>query len=138
MKILFMCVANSVRSQIAEGLARKIWGSEVEIESAGSFPSKVNPYVIKVLEEVGIDASDHYSKSVEDLSREFILNIDYVITLCAEEVCPTIISKAKKIHWPQSDPATIFGSEVEKLKRFRAVRDNIQKKLEQFKEEILG
>src|SRR3989338_8876191 len=105
MKILFMCVANSARSQLAEGLARKVF-PEAEIESAGSHPGKLNPYAVAVMKEIGLDISKHYSKSIDDLSPKFIVGLDYVITLCAEEVCPTMVSKAKKLHWPHPAPAT--------------------------------
>ena len=136
MKILFMCVANSARSQLSEGLAKNIFGETVEIQSAGSLPSKVNPLAVEVLKEVGIDISKNYSKSTDDLSPTFIVGIDYVITLCAEEICPVIISKAKKVHWPFPDPATKETiSEDEALKRFRLARDGIEAKLQQIKTE---
>ncbi|HRK02703.1 MAG TPA: arsenate reductase ArsC [Oligoflexia bacterium] len=136
MKILFMCVANSARSQLAEGLARKLF-PDAEIQSAGSQPGKLNPYAVAVMNELGIDISSHYSKSLDDLSTEFIQNLDYVITLCAEEVCPTLVSKAKKIHWPHPDPASKTElPESEALQRFRVARDAIQQKLKTFKSEL--
>ncbi len=136
MNILFMCVANSARSQLAEGLARKTFPKEFHIESAGSAPSRVNPYAIKALQEIGIDIHNHSSKSVEQLSPEFIAQLDYVITLCAEEVCPTVISKAKKLHWPLPDPAGKTGSEEEQLQRFRDTRELIRSKLEDFSKQL--
>ena len=137
MKILFMCVANSARSQLAEGLARKVFPN-TEIQSAGSHPGKLNPYAVTVMKEVGIDISGHHSKSVDDLSPKFIVGLDYVITLCAEEVCPMLVSKAKKLHWPHVDPATKDSlPKEEALRRFRAARDAISKKLEEFKREIM-
>lgn len=136
MKILFMCVANSARSQLAEGLAKQIFPN-FEIQSAGSHPGKLNPYAVTVLQEIGIDISKHYSKSYDDLPKEFTENIDYVITLCAEEVCPMIISKAKKLHWPFPDPASKEAlTEFEFLERFRQARDNIKARLLEFKKEI--
>lgn len=136
MKILFMCVANSARSQMAEGLAKKIFGPEVEIQSAGSEPSKVNPLAIEAMNEIAIDLSNHYSKSVDDLSPKFLVNLDYVITLCAEEVCPMIVSKGKKLHWPFPDPANHRGlPKDEQLNCFREVRDALQAKLTAFKDE---
>ena len=90
MKILFMCVANSARSQLAEGLARTVFPN-AEIFSAGSEPSKLNPFAVTVMQEIGIDISAHYSKSFEMLSPQFTASIDYVITLCAEEVCPVVV-----------------------------------------------
>ena len=130
MKILFMCVANSARSQLAEGLAKAIFGSKAQIESAGSSPTSVNPLAIRALGEVGIDITGNRSKSVGDLPAEFVTDLNYVITLCAEEVCPVIISNATKLHWPHFDPA---GGDIEK---FREVREQISKKLKSFKEEL--
>lgn len=128
-KILFMCVANSARSQLAHGLAKDIFKYIAEIESAGSKPAKVNPLAIEAMEEIGLDISSHYSKSVDDLKPEFVQGLDYVITLCAEEVCPMIISKAKKLHWPMPDPA---GQGIE---AFRTTREAIKAKLIAFKSE---
>lgn len=133
MNILFMCVANSARSQLAEGLARQIFPN-AEVRSAGSHPGNLNPYAVAVMNEVGIDISKHYSKSYDDLSPKFLVNLDYVITLCAEEVCPTIVTqRAKKLHWPFPDPATKeVIPEEEALRRFREARDAIQKHLVDF------
>ena len=137
MKILFMCVANSARSQMAEGLAREILGPSVEVQSAGSIPSKVNPFAIAVMKEIGIDISGHWSKGVDNLTPKFTVTIDYVITLCAEEVCPIMVSKAKKLHWPLTDPASKeVLPEAEMLQRFRVARDEISKRIKQFKDEI--
>lgn len=131
MKILFLCVANSARSQLAEGIAKKIFGNGAEIESAGSTPSgKVQPWAIEVLKEEGIDISENWSKSYDQLSPKFIVGLDYVITLCAEEVCPTMVSKAKKIHWPINDPAS--APEEMKAQAFRRARDEIRARLLQF------
>lgn len=131
-----MCVANSARSQIAEGLATKLF-PEAEVKSAGSHPGKLNPYAVAVMTEIGIDISQNYSKSFDDLSPKFIVGLDYVITLCAEEVCPTMVSKAKKLHWPTPDPASTTAlAEEESLRRFRAARDAIRAQLDAFKKEI--
>ncbi len=137
MKILFMCVANSARSQLAEGLARQMFPG-AEIESAGSHPGKLNPFAVTVMKEVGADISKQYSKSTDDLSPKFIVGLDYVITLCAEEVCPMMVSKAKKLHWPLPDPASKepLSDEV-LLDRFRTARDAISEKLKLFKAETL-
>lgn len=134
MNILFMCVANSARSQMAEGLAKKIL-SDTKIESAGSEPSKVNPLAIKAMQEVGIDITKHYSKSYDDLSPGFIATLDYVITLCAEEVCPTMVSRAKKLHWPHPDPAKKEGSEEEQLNFFRETRNALAANITAFAKE---
>lgn len=131
-----MCVANSARSQLAEGLAKKIFPN-AHIESAGSNPGTLNPFAIKVMKESGVDIGNHYSKSIHDLPSSFVQNLNYVITLCAEEVCPTLVSKAKKLHWPLPDPATKENlPEEEILRRFRMARDNIEQKLLALKEEL--
>lgn len=136
MKILFMCVANSARSQLAEGLARAEF-PDSEIESAGSHPRNLNPYAVTVMKEIGLDISKHYSKSVDGLSPKFLAGLDYVITLCAEEVCPILVSKAKKLHWPHPDPASKEPlPDAEMLKRFRETRDAIQAKIREFKGEL--
>jgi arsenate reductase (thioredoxin) len=137
MNILFMCVANSARSQLAEGLARQVF-PDAEIQSAGSHPAKLNPFAVKAMEEVGVDISKHYSKSIDQLSPRFLVGIDYIITLCAEEVCPTVVAQgAKKLHWPFPDPASQdqLPDEV-MLKRFRGVRDSIKARLLDFKKEV--
>ncbi len=133
MNILFLCVANSARSQMAEGLARKIFGSKHTIQSAGSGATHVNRYAIEVMKEIGIDISHHTSKSVHDLDRS---NLDLVITLCAEEVCPVLPGKTKKLHWPIKDPATKGYSEEKQLEGFREARDKIKQMLEDFYKEI--
>jgi len=135
MKILFLCVANSARSQLAEGLARSLFGDKVDVRSAGSEPSgKVQPWAIEVLKEEGIDISKHWSKSFDQLSPGFIVNLAYVITLCAEEVCPTMVSKAQRLHWPIPDPAR--ASESDKPEAFRAATKEIRAKLENFGREL--
>jgi arsenate reductase (thioredoxin) len=131
MKILFLCVANSARSQMAEGLARALLGPTVEVHSAGSNPSKVNPLAIKVLEEVGINISGHHSKSVDDLT---VKHFDYVITLCAEEICPLYLGAGQKLHWGFLDPASPNDVDIP-LFKFREVRDGIMKRIMEFKVE---
>lgn len=133
MKILFMCVANSARSQLAEGLARARFGERAWIESAGSDPKYVNPYAIRALNEIRLDISRNESKSVVDLDFEFREKLDYVITLCAEEVCPTVFApNAKRLHWPFPDPAGRSGSDGEQMARFRETRDLIKDKIDEF------
>jgi protein-tyrosine-phosphatase/catechol 2,3-dioxygenase-like lactoylglutathione lyase family enzyme len=129
--ILFLCVSNSARSQMAEGLARKLFGSRVAVQSAGSEPSQVNPYAIEVMREVGVDLTTHHSKSVQTLDPA---SVGTVITLCAEEVCPVFLGGARRLHWPISDPASKDASmpREEALTRFRAARDQIQGRLEVF------
>ena len=132
-----MCVANSARSQLAEALAKQLLPSSFEIQSAGSRPSKVNPLAIEVMKEVGVDASRQFSKSTDDLSPGFLATLDYVVTLCAEEVCPILVSKAKKLHWPLPDPAGHEElSSDERLRLFRSTRDAIKSRIAEFKNEL--
>ena len=129
MRILFLCVANSARSQMAEGLARHMLGNRATVQSAGSMPSRVNPYATEVMGEVGLDLSSHSSKSVDSIDPS---SVDLVITLCAEEVCPAFLGKARRLHWPIPDPAAddkVFSRE-EMLTRFRQARDQIKSRLE--------
>jgi arsenate reductase len=102
-RILFPCVANSARSQMAEGLARHLLGDRVEVLSAGSQPSRLNPHAVEAMAELGIDISGHRSKSVDGIE---LAGIDLVVTLCAEEVCPVVPGRTRRLHWPIPDPAT--------------------------------
>lgn len=124
--ILFLCVANSARSQMAEGLARSLAPEGTEVLSAGSIPARVNPYAIEVMSELGIDLSTHRSKSVDDIPAE---RVSTVITLCAEEVCPVFPGAVEKLHWPLPDPASTIGSKDDILEAFRSVRDQIRERL---------
>lgn len=127
-RVLFLCVANSARSQMAEGLARALLGSRIEALSAGSRPSKVNPYAIEVMAEAGIDISGQRSKSVDEIDAAAV---DLVITLCAEEVCPILPGKVSRLHWPMPDPASSeSGISAEEMRsRFRAARDQIRERI---------
>ena len=108
-------------------------GSDHNIQSAGSQPSgSVHQKAIGTMKEIGIDISNHKSKSVEDIDQDFIDDIDYVITLCAEEVCPAINKRAVKIHWPNEDPENGIYSEEQLEKEFRRTRANIFKLLKKF------
>jgi arsenate reductase (thioredoxin) len=128
--ILFLCVANSARSQMAEGLARKLFPC-LRILSAGSRPSRVNPYAIEVLGEVGIDARIYFSKHFQDIDPKAV---GVVITLCAEEVCPVFLGNVDRLHWPLPDPASDDPSltRTQLLERFRNTRNEIQRRLEAF------
>jgi arsenate reductase len=124
--VLFMCVANSARSQMAEGLARHLAPPGVMIYSAGSAPSRVNPYAIRVMREAGIDISGQRSKTVDDVPHA---EIGTVVTLCAEEVCPFFAGDVRRLHWPFEDPAGAGGSEADSLAAFRRVRDALRVKI---------
>jgi arsenate reductase len=126
--LLFLCVANSARSQMAEGLARHLFPG-LRVQSAGSRPSQVNPHAIEVLTESGIDITRQTSKSVQEVDPA---SVDLVITLCDEEVCPLFLGKAERLHWPLQDPASddpAFTPEDLRA-RFRATRDELRWRLE--------
>ena len=110
---------------MAEGLARKMLSPRL-IMSAGSKATEVNPFAMKALEEENISATDHYSKSVDDIARE---DVSIVITLCAEEVCPVYLGHAERLHWPFTDPAAVQGSDEEILSSFRTIRDQIKDRI---------
>jgi len=124
--ILFLCVANSARSQMAEGIARALSPGGVRVSSAGSAPSSVRPEAIRVLKEIGIDISTHRSKGLESVDAG---SVDAVITLCAEEICPVFPGKAHRIHWGLPDPAAVAGSEETRLGAFRYARDELRRRL---------
>ena len=129
-RILFLCVANSVRSQIAEGLARHIMGSRVEVASAGSDPSQLNPHAVATMKDIGIDISRHYSKSInDDIDTS---NIDLVVTLCAEEICPVLPGQIKRLHWPIADPSSSHDRPTpeELAASFATARDQIRMRTE--------
>jgi arsenate reductase (thioredoxin) len=124
--LLLLCVANSARSQMAEGLARSLAPAGVKVSSAGSRPSRLNPLAVKALAEIGIDISKHHSKSVDDIPPG---DVDAVVTLCAEEVCPVFLGKALRVHWGLPDPAGAGSTDEEQLQAFRSVRDELQRRL---------
>src|SRR4051812_40721510 len=95
--VLFLCVANSARSQLAEALARKRFGDRIRIQSAGSRPTRVNPMAIEVLAEDKLDVSAHTSKLVDSIDPS---TVDLVVTLCADEVCPAFLHPTSRLHWP--------------------------------------
>lgn len=124
--VLFLCVANSARSQMAEGVARSLAPAGVKVSSAGSAPSKLNPLAVKALAELGLDISSQYSKSVNDVPPG---EVDVVVTLCAEEVCPVFLGQAMRVHWGLPDPAGVQGDEAARLQSFREVRDELRRRL---------
>jgi arsenate reductase len=133
MNILFMCVGNSARSQIAEGLAKAMLGKEHQIESAGSIPSgKVNLGAISCMQSIGIDISNHYSKSIDELESDFMDNLDYVITLCAEEVCPALPASVAALHWMHPDPVNVNFDKAQEAEAFEHTRESIFKLLKKF------
>ena len=133
MNILFLCVANSARSQMAEGLAKSMLGSDHNIQSAGSIPSgEVHPNAVEAMDHIGIDIRDQYSKSIDDLDKDFLNSLDFAITLCAEEVCPMLPSKAENLNWMNEDPANISYNSVQLRMSFTKTRENLYKLLKKF------
>ena len=124
--ILFLCVANSARSQMAEGIARSLILPGVKIWSAGSRPTSVRPEAIAVPQEIGIDISGHRSKSITEIPSS---EVDTVITLCGEEECPVFLGNAQRLHWGLSDPAAAAGSETDRLSAFRETRDELRQRI---------
>jgi arsenate reductase len=125
--ILFLCVANSARSQMAEGLARRLAPRGTRVYSAGSEPGTINPLAVRVLAEAGVDASGQFSKGLDAIPLDAI---DLVVTLCAEEICPLFPRPVGKLHWPLPDPARAGGSDEQRLAAFRAVRDELSARLD--------
>jgi protein-tyrosine-phosphatase len=130
--VLFACVQNSARSQMAEGLARQLLPPSVRIWSAGSKPAyAVSPYAVKVMREVGIDISGQRPKGFSDVP---LGDVDTVVTLCAEETCVLVPGRAPRTaSWPLADPAAVSGSEEERLGAFRKVRDELRSRIETLK-----
>ncbi len=127
-RVLILCTGNSARSQMAEGLLRSLAGDRMEVFSAGTRPSTVNPLAIRAMAERGIDIRQHRSKHLaEFIDQPF----DVVITVCdaAAEACPIFPGPARRIHWSFPDPAAAQGSEAERLQAFREVRDAIEDRL---------
>jgi arsenate reductase len=130
-KVLFVCVHNSARSQMAEALLKKIAGDRFEVESAGLEPGVINPLAVEVMKEIGIDISGNQTKSVFDLFKEGKL-YTYVITVCDEasaEKCPFFPGITTRLHWSFSDPSGFTGMHEEKLEKARQVREVIRKKI---------
>ncbi len=124
-KILFICTHNASRSQMAEGLLRTLYGERYETFSAGTQPTQVNPFAIKVMEEIGIDISTHRAKSVEEFRG---MQFDLVVTVCdqAKETCPFFPGAKKYLHQSFEDPSRATGTDEMKLVLFRNVREKIK------------
>lgn len=127
--LLFLCVANSARSQMSEALARHLLGPDVRVQSAGSAPSRVNPYAIRALEEIGVSTQGLHSKHVDTIDPD---SVDLVVTLCAEEECPVFLGQAERWDWSMPDPDRKHEqlSDAERLAHFRVARDAIRARIE--------
>ena len=129
-RLLFLCTGNSARSQMAEGLLRALAGDRFEVFSAGTIASFVRPQAITVMKELGVDISQHRSKSVEEFVND---DFDYVVTVCdhANQSCPTFSGAVKRVHWSIDDPVGA-GSAVEELAAFRRARAELEERIRTF------
>lgn len=135
LKIMFLCTANSCRSQMAEGFARELGKGCIEPYSAGIMTADVQPRAIAVMKEVGIDISRQRSKLIDpDLLKE----MDMLISLCdyADNLCPQIPDGIKKLHWPIKDPVGTLGTEQTIMREFRRTRDDIRQRIIKLVEEL--
>jgi arsenate reductase len=133
-RVLFVCIHNSARSQMAEAFLKQLGGDMFEVESAGLEPGKLNPYVVKAMQACDIDISQNKTKSAFDLFKAGKV-FHYVIAVCdakAAEQCPIFPSMIEKLHWPFPDPSSVQGTDQEKLDCAIKVRDQIKEKIEQW------
>ncbi len=133
-KVLFLCTGNSARSQMAEGFLKNLGKGRFEVYSAGIAPAGINPYAIRVMQEVGIDISKQSSNAV---NSELLVQVDLLITLCgdARDNCPVVLEKVKKRHWALEDPTSTKGSDMEIMEKYRATRDIIRSHIKAFLKE---
>lgn len=131
LRVLFLCTHNSARSQMAEGFLRALAGDRFDVASAGTEATRVHPLAIRAMEEVGIDLGEHTSKTIDVFLGQ---PWDYVITVCdnANERCPMFPGGTTRIHWSFDDPSQATGTDEDKLRRFRRVRDEILTRLRQW------
>lgn len=134
-KVMFLCTANSCRSQMAEGLARKLGRGMIEPYSAGLMAAGIQPRAISVMKEIGIDISGQKS---EEIDPAVLGTMDFVITLCghAEETCPRTPPGIRRLHWPVRDPVGMIGTEEAIMQDFRRARDEIREKIREFLERL--
>jgi arsenate reductase (thioredoxin) len=138
-KVLFVCRHNSARSQMAEAFLEKLGGDRYQVESAGLEPGELNPMVVEVMQEEGIDISGKKTDSVFELfkaEREY----DFVITVCdeaASESCPVFPGRTFRLRWGFPDPSGFAGSREEKLDATRKVRDQVKNRIQQFIDEMV-
>ncbi len=130
-RVLFLCTHNSARSQMAEGLLRRIAGDQFEVFSAGTEETRVHPLAIEAMREIGVDISAQTSKTLDTFQGQ---HFGYVITVCdrANESCPIFPGDTKRIHWSFDDPSAATGTDEQRLRAFRNVREGIQQRLRMF------
>jgi len=137
-KVLFVCIHNSARSQMAEAFLNQMCGEQFEALSAGIEPGKLNPIVVDAMLEIGIEISRNQTKSVSDVLKSG-KTFAYVVTVCDEtsaERCPVFPGPTRRLNWGFPDPSALQGSHEEKLARTREIRDMIKAKIDQWCEEI--
>ena len=137
-KVLFVCVHNSARSQMAEAFLKEIGGDKFQVESAGLEPGTLNPIVVESMKEIGIDISGNKTQGVFEIFKAG-KNFHYVITVCDEtsaERCPIFPGIAKRIHWGFPDPSALTGSQEDKLNETGKIRDSIHQKIESWVTEL--
>jgi arsenate reductase len=137
-KVLFICVQNSARSQIAAALLNKLCGDYYEAHSAGLEPGVLNPFTVEALQEVGIDISRNKTQSVFDVWKSARHTFTYAITVCSEseaEACPIFAGVTTRLHWSFDDPSKFTGTHEERLEKTRRVRDEIRATIDSFCEE---
>jgi arsenate reductase (thioredoxin) len=130
-KVLFLCSGNTARSQMAEAFLRRYAGDHFEVHSAGLEPGTINPFTVRVMEEIGFDLSPQRSKDVTEYLGK--MHFGYLVTVCAraEEQCPTVFpGVGKRLHWAFDDPAAFDGPDEAKLHEFRRVRDQIDRRIQ--------
>ena len=128
LKVMFLCTGNSCRSQMAEGLARKMGAGLLEVYSAGLTPAGVNPYAVRAMSEIGIDISHQRSKAIDP---DLLYRMDLIITLCghADALCPATPPQIRKLHWPIEDPVGTVGTDEAVMAAFRNARDEIAERV---------
>ncbi len=131
LKVMFLCTANSCRSQMAEGWARELGKAVIEPYSAGLMAAGIHPRAAAVMREAGIDISGQKSKEIDP---DLLMKMDVIITLCghAEETCPWTPPQIKRLHWPIEDPVGARGTEEQVMKEFRRARDEIRDRIREF------
>ncbi|MFC1643824.1 arsenate reductase ArsC [Candidatus Omnitrophota bacterium] len=138
-KVLFICVHNSARSQMAEAFLNGLGGDRFLAESAGLEPGQLNQLVVESMKEIGIDISKNTTKSVLDIFKSGRV-FDYVITVCDganAEKCPVFSAPGKQIHWVFPDPSALVGSREERLEKVRTIRDEIKERIKNWVSEAV-
>ncbi len=135
--VLFLCTGNTARSQMAEAFLKRYAGERFDVHSAGYGPKPINPYTIKVMEEAGFDLGGQYAKGVGDFLGQTDIRFFLIVCGQAEKTCPKVFPGVlTRLFWPFEDPAALSGTEAEKLAKFRAIRDQIDRRIQTWLEEL--